>query len=729
MLRRPPLAPGLPILGNSVDLIRDALGTFVKGYQQLGPIYRVRVPGRRYTILAGYKANHFLLHGGERHLDSVPVYKDIARDLGTENYPIATAGERHRHVRRVLQPAFSREAISHHVPKMIGEAERIARTWQAGQRLRLPEVARLIVGEQVGLAMANRALGEHLQDAMTFARVSIGAGLGSYPALARWSPRYRLARARMLALMKDIVAEHRRKPPGTEREPDLVDLLLGATDLTGAPFTEQDVIANAQMVYSNTLLYGAPACACLLYGLLKNPAVKERVIAEVDAAFAAGPASMATLQQMPILRGATKESFRLYPIGLTIPRVVVEPFEFEGCRIEAGETVLVATTVCHFLPEFFPEPDRFDPGRYTEPRNEHLRTGAYAPFGLGAHPCLGAGLVEVLIMATVATLLHTVELELDPPDYILRRVVNPFPEPEERLSVRVVANPRAPTRPPRDEAEVTIAMPSLSRPALARIMAHVRTLTFRPGDVIIRQGDAADRFYILTEGRVEVRREHGTGEPVVLARLEPGAYFGEIGLLHRVPRTATVQALSAVTTLALERADFEQIVAESDLTASEISELAQHRTMSARLAEALPGLSLEEIGRVMPRVEPMRHAAGAIIVRQDEPADRFYILVRGEVEVLNHHPSGDDILLAVLGPGDYFGEVGLVQGRPRMATVRALTEVETLTLGIEGFRSLLSESERTSRQIAAVIAGRLAASRRSPPSGPGPDTPARVAPG
>jgi CRP-like cAMP-binding protein len=64
-----------------------------------------------------------------------------------------------------------------------------------------------------------------------------------------------------------------------------------------------------------------------------------------------------------------------------------------------------------------------------------------------------------------------------------------------------------------------------------------------------------------------------------------------------------------------------------------------------------------------------------------------------------------------------------------MATVRARTEVETLTLGIEGFRSLLSESERTSRQIAAVIAGRLAASRRSPPSGPGPDAPARVAPG
>ena len=693
----------------------------MKGYQQLGPIYRVRVPGRRYTVLAGLKANQFLLHGGERHLDSASVYRGIARELRTENYPVATTGERHRHVRRVLQPAFSREAISQHVPKMIAEAERVARSWQAGQRVRLPEVAHRIVGEQVGLAMANRPLGEHLRDAITFARVSIGAGLGAYPAFARLSPRYLVAKARMLALMKEIVVEHRRQPPGSGREPDLVDLLLGATDLDGAPLTEQDVVGNAQMVYSNTLLYGAPACACLLYGLLKNPTVKEQVVAEVDAAFGEGPPSMAMLQKMPLLRMAMKESFRLYPIALTIPRVAAESFEFEGCGVDAGTMVLVATTVCHFLPECFPDPETFDPSRYTEPRNEHLKSGAFAPFGLGAHPCLGAGLVEVLIMTTVATLLHAVDLELDPPDYVLRRVVNPFPEPEARLSVRVLAQPRVPGRRPRDEADVATAMPSLSREALVRVAARVHALTFGPGDIIIRQGDPADRFYILAEGRVEVLREQGEREPVVLAHLEPGAYFGEIGLLHKVARTATVRALSAVTALALDRADFEETVAESDLTASEISDLVQHRMTSMRLAEALPGLSPEQIAEVMPRVEPMRYSAGATIVRQGDPPDRFYVLVRGEVEVLNHHPSGDDIVLAVLGPGDYFGEVGLVQGRPRMATVRARTEVEALTLEIEGFRALLSESEQTSRQIAVVISRRLAASSRgsAPPVGKG----------
>jgi CRP-like cAMP-binding protein/cytochrome P450 len=721
MLPRPRLAWSLPL-----DIVRDAASGLVKGYRRFGPIYRIVVPGRRYTVLGGPKANQFLLHGGERHLDSVSVYKGLGRELGTQNYPVLTTGDRHRHIRRVLAPAFSREAISHYVPHMTVGTERIARGWQPGERIRVPAVARLIVSEVLGLAMANRSLGNLLQDGVTFARVSIGAGLGAYPAIARLWPPYLRAKARMGAFLRDVVAEHRREPPGTGRDPDLVDLLLAARNLDGTPFSELDVIANAQMIYSNTLLYTAPAVACLLYALLKSPTVTEQVLAEIDAGFAEGPPSLTTLQRMTLLRGAMKESFRLYPVALSVPRVAAEPFDFEGHRVDAGSRLQLATSVCHFLPECFPDPSVFDPTRYAEPRNEHLRTGAYAPFGLGAHPCLGAGLVEVLVMSTVAALIRTVTLELDPPNYVMRRIVNPFPEPEDRFSVRVLAQrqARAPARRAPDEADVAAALPSLSREALARVAARVHRLTFAPGETIIRQGAASDRFYILTEGRVEVLREHGKDEPVVLAYLESGAYFGEIGLLHKVARMATVRAVGAVTALALDQADFEQIVAESDLTAAEISEVVQRRMRSARLADALPGLSPDHLARVMPRVEPLRYPAGATIIRQGDRADRFFLLARGEAEVLNHHPSGEDIVLATLGPGDYFGEVGLVQERPRMATVRALTEVETLTLDIDGFRSLLSDSERTSRQIAAVISERLAASARGPASPGAAETPA-----
>ena len=61
----PPIAPGFPLLGNTLAIFRDPVALFVKMYQEVGPIFRVRVPGREYTVLAGPEATLFLAQGGE----------------------------------------------------------------------------------------------------------------------------------------------------------------------------------------------------------------------------------------------------------------------------------------------------------------------------------------------------------------------------------------------------------------------------------------------------------------------------------------------------------------------------------------------------------------------------------------------------------------------------------------------------------------------------------------
>ena len=95
-------------------------------------------------------------------------------------------------------------------------------------------------------------------------------------------------------------------------------------------------------------------------------------------------------------------------------------------------------TVPHFLQELYPDPLQFDLDRFRPPRNEHRKAGAYAPFGLGDHTCLGAGIAEVQLMVTMAAMFSTFSLQLDPPDYQLVIEEQPTPVPGNHFQVQVV---------------------------------------------------------------------------------------------------------------------------------------------------------------------------------------------------------------------------------------------------------------------------------------------------
>jgi CRP-like cAMP-binding protein len=91
-------------------------------------------------------------------------------------------------------------------------------------------------------------------------------------------------------------------------------------------------------------------------------------------------------------------------------------------------------------------------------------------------------------------------------------------------------------------------------------MRHATLRDVKAGTTIIRQGDPADFFYVIGNGRVEVAQTDANGTSRVLRQMSGGEFFGEIGLLSRVPRTATVVALSDCTLVALEGAAFLELV-------------------------------------------------------------------------------------------------------------------------------------------------------------------------
>lgn len=120
------------------------------------------------------------------------------------------------------------------------------------------------------------------------------------------------------------------------------------------------------------------------------------------------------------------------------------------------------------------------------------------------------------------------------------------------------------------------ALPNLTEEQKIKTSTKLDRQTFEPGEVILRQGDVADRFYIITRGQVEVLREQN-GQEILVSRLGTGQYFGEIGLMHGGKRVATVRAADAVEVMALDRDTFGGLMDESDMSREEVERLTRQR--------------------------------------------------------------------------------------------------------------------------------------------------------
>jgi Cyclic nucleotide-binding domain len=119
------------------------------------------------------------------------------------------------------------------------------------------------------------------------------------------------------------------------------------------------------------------------------------------------------------------------------------------------------------------------------------------------------------------------------------------------------------------------AFPHLAEPALSETQRHIRTLRFPAGETVVREGDSADRFYIIKEGEVAVTRRDRAGREAALATLGPGQFFGEMGLLEDAPRTASVHAKTDLEVLALDREAFRRVVEQGGGEAAGVGPLAE----------------------------------------------------------------------------------------------------------------------------------------------------------
>lgn len=218
---------------------------------------------------------------------------------------------------------------------------------------------------------------------------------------------------------------------------------------------------------------------------------------------------------------------------------------------------------------------------------------------------------------------------------------------------------------------------------------------------VIVQGDVGDYFYIVEKGVFEVY-VHPSGSvqpgPAGLGNqvgtINAGGSFGELALMYNAPRAATIVSASPSSTLwALDRVTFRKILLESSF--------ARRRMYEQFLAEVplLSSLTPYERSKIADALESSKFASGEPIIREGDQGSTFYIMISGEADAYKSNEQG---VVKHYQKGDFFGELALLNDKPRAATVIATTDVKVALLGKSAFQRMLGPVESIMRRTKYV---------------------------
>jgi cytochrome P450 len=326
---------------------------------------------------------------------------------------LTSEGEFWRRQRRLAQPAFHRQRINSYGRLMIEYAETFGARWHDGQTLDISEEMMRLTLAVVGKTLFDADVesdADEVGEALTEVMNLFGYLMLPFSELLEKLPlpprrRFLRARARLDAVIYRIIEEHKRT--GTDRG-DLLSMLLLAVDEEGdrTGMTNEQLRDEAMTIFLAGHETTANALTWAWYLLAQNPEVEARLHEELDALLEGGRApTSADAAALRYTEMVVAETMRLYPPAWAIGRLGIEDHEVGGYLIPRGSLVLVSQYVMHRDPRFFPDPERFDPERWTPEAKAARPQFSYFPFGGGPRRCIGEGFAwmeATLILATLA---------------------------------------------------------------------------------------------------------------------------------------------------------------------------------------------------------------------------------------------------------------------------------------------------------------------------------------
>jgi len=229
----------------------------------------------------------------------------------------------------------------------------------------------------------------------------------------------------------------------------------------------------------------------------------------------------------------------------------------------------------------------------------------------------------------------------------------------------------------RDKLPWTPLFSDLDQNELDRVIEKLVPVNAAEGTVVCREGDPADSMYVISHGLVRVSGRDAAGTPVWLVNLREGEFFGEFGFFSDGKRHADVVAVEDCELLQIGRREIEEILTEFPRVRQVLEEFYNLRVVDTLLAKSklFGSLAPEQRRDLLLEAALEVHATGSMIIQEGDDGESLYVIKSGEVEV--YTALGQErIDLAVLGPGEIFGEISILTGTPTTANVVARTRTE-----------------------------------------------------
>lgn len=394
-LERFPPGPSRRLAGEGAGPSRrDSAGLLMEMAREYGDVVAFKL-GRQDVVLLNHPdyVKDVLVTRHKQFLKGGPMQR--AKRLLGEGL-LTSEGDHHLRQRRLAQPAFHRSRLASYADATVAHASRMGTQWRDGDCVEMTgEMMRLTLG-----LVGQTLFGADVESEADELANAFAEALEYYSVLA-WTPeairRFARVRDRLDDLVYRLIDERRRD---NRDRGDLLSMLL-----TGETMTAEQLRDELMTIFVAGHETVAGALTWAWYLLSQHPDAEAELHAEIDTVLHGRQPSYDDLEQLAYTRRVLSESMRLYPPGWVIGRTALTEYEVGGYVIPAGTVVLVSQYVMHRDARYYPDPDRFDPGRWTPTAMATRPKHAYFPFGSGIRQCIGEGMAwmeGILVLATLA---------------------------------------------------------------------------------------------------------------------------------------------------------------------------------------------------------------------------------------------------------------------------------------------------------------------------------------